>query len=126
MYFGFYITAFALKLILPSIIIFFNLKQYVIGKYPTVYTNEKNIKTREILGRDYQNDGYKLYIAVPLMYWTGVYRMINPRDFVKEIGIGFGLEILFTWTLFFLQGVNNSTLAATYSEKSLFASDSFQ
>ena len=39
------------------------------------------------------------------MYWTGVYRMLNAKDFSKEIGIGFGLEILFTWSLFFLEEI---------------------
>ena len=67
-----------------------------------------------------------LYTAVPITYLTGVYRLLGAKNFSKEIGIGFGLDIFFTLALFFLQGINNATLTASSVEKQLIAAGSFQ
>ena len=67
-----------------------------------------------------------LYTAVPITYLTGVYRLLGAKNFSKEIGIGFGLDIFFTLALFFLQGLNNATLTASSVEKQLIAAGSFQ
>jgi hypothetical protein len=42
-----------------------------------------------------------------LTYYTGVFRLLDAKNFTKEIGIGFGVDILFTLALLFLQGMNN-------------------
>lgn len=77
------------------------------------------------MGRAYRKAGFMLYTAVPITYLTGVYRLLGAKNFSKEIGIGFGLDIFFTLALFFLQGLNNATLTASSVEKQLIAAGSF-
>jgi hypothetical protein len=47
------------------------------------------------------------------MYWTGVYRFLNSKNFAKEKGIGFALEINFTVTPLILQILNNPSLTSS-------------
>jgi hypothetical protein len=42
-----------------------------------------------VLNRQYRNQGLMLYIAIPLTYLTGVYRMMGAKNFAKELGFGF-------------------------------------
>jgi hypothetical protein len=56
-------------------------------------------------------DGYKLYTAVPLMYLSGVYRLLCTNNFAKEKGLGYILEILFSVVLLLLQVFNNDGLS---------------
>ena len=60
------------------------------------------------------------------MYWTGVFRFLNTKNFAKEIGIGFGLDIFFVVALVLLQGVNNATLTASPLTNQLIAQGSFR
>ncbi len=53
--------------------------------------------------RTYLNKGYKLYIAVPLTYWTGVFRILDQQNFGREKAIGFIIDISFTIVLMILQ-----------------------
>lgn len=43
-----------------------------------------------------------LYIAIPITYFTGVYRMMGAKNFARELGFGFGQEILFTLIMLFI------------------------
>jgi hypothetical protein len=47
------------------------------------------------------------------MYPSGVYRLLCTKNFAKEKGLGFGLEILFSVVLFLLQMLNNAGLTAS-------------
>lgn len=47
------------------------------------------------------------------MYWTGVFRLLNTKNFVWEIGVGLGFDIFFVVALVLLQYVNNVTLTAS-------------
>lgn len=52
-----------------------------------------------------------------MAYYTGIYRVFNAQNFTKSIGIGFGIDILFTVSILFLQGLNNAVLNADTMEK---------
>lgn len=60
------------------------------------------------------------------MYWTGVFRFLNIKNFAMEIGIGFALDIFFVVALVFLQGVNNATLTASPLANRLIGEGSFR
>jgi hypothetical protein len=47
------------------------------------------------------------------MYPSGVYRLLCTKNFAKEKGLGFGLEILFSVALLLLQLLNNAGLTAS-------------
>ena len=64
-----------------------------------------------------------LYTALPLSYISGFYRLMCSRSFAKEIAIGFGLDVVLTLALFFVQMLNNSTLNSFTIEKDLASSD---
>ena len=76
--------------------------------------------------RAYMVDGFKLYSAVPLMYPSGVYRLLCAKNFAKEKGLGFGLEILFSVLLLIVQLLNNSGLKASSVEIYVTSSDPFR
>lgn len=42
---------------------------------------------------------------------------MGSKNFAKEIGVGFALDLVFTLTMFFLQALNNSTLNSLSLEK---------
>lgn len=71
--------------------------------------------------------GAMLYTALPITYLTGVYRMMGAKNFSRELGLGFGLDLFFTLSLLFLQGVNNATLAnlSLETESQALATTSF-
>ncbi len=50
----------------------------------------------------YKKQGLILYTAIPFLYYTGVYRIMGAKNFAREIGFGFLLEIIFTLVLLFL------------------------
>jgi hypothetical protein len=47
------------------------------------------------------------------MYPTGIYRLLCTKNFAREKGVGFGIEIFFTVALLSLQMGNNAHLAAS-------------
>lgn len=70
---------------------------------------------------DYKKAGVLIYMAIPMSYYTGVYRLLNAQHFTKEVGIGFGLDFTFTLALLFIQGLNNATLNSETIEKYMAA-----
>lgn len=60
-----------------------------------------------------------LHTAIPMAYYTGIYRIFNAQNFTKSIGIGFGIDIFFTLAVIFLQGLNNATLNIESMEKAM-------
>lgn len=49
---------------------------------------------------------------------------MGAKNFAREVGLGFLLEIIFTLVLLFLQGVNNATMSPSKSNIEI-ANDSF-
>ena len=47
------------------------------------------------------------------MYPSGVYRLLCTKNFEKEKGLGFGVEILLSVALLLLQMLNNDDLTAS-------------
>jgi hypothetical protein len=43
---------------------------------------------------------------------------LGIKNFAREVATGFGLDLIFLLSLFFLQGVNNSTLAPEHELQS--------
>jgi hypothetical protein len=125
MYFSLYTIIGGLKFLIPIVIILVNFKRFVIGKLPRAFTYDLEMNRREVLGRAYLKAGFMLYTAIPITYLTGVYRLLGAKNFSKEIGLGFGLDVFFSLALFFLQGLNNATLTNSSVEKQLIASGSF-
>ena len=39
--------------------------------------------------------------------YSGVFRFLSAKNFVKELVLGYAIELVFTLGLLFLQGVNN-------------------
>ena len=66
-----------------------------------------------------------LYVAVPLTFVSGCFRLLPVKNFAREVGIGFALDLFFLLPLFFLQGLNNATLQVNEIEK-MIAADQFQ
>jgi hypothetical protein len=85
----------------------------VIRKLPKANKNDIGTDIKEDVDREYWLEGYKLYSAVPLMYPTGIYRLLCTKNFAREKGVGFGIEIFFTVALLSLQMGNNAHLAAS-------------
>jgi hypothetical protein len=52
-----------------------------------------------------------LYTAIKISQYTGVYRILSTKVFLKEIGFGFAYDIFFTLGLLFLQALNNVSLS---------------
>jgi hypothetical protein len=52
-------------------------------------------------------------LAIPFGYITGVFRLMSAKPLVKYVAFGFALDIIFTITLLFLQGVNNAMLTSS-------------
>jgi len=48
---------------------------------------------------------------------------MDCKNFAKELGVGFSLDILFALLMLFLQALNNSNLNSTMIEKDLAAGD---
>lgn len=107
---SFYLTYLAVcvfKAVLVVALALFKLKRMVIGKKPTSYNNVYDNEMKNKLHNEFRNHGILLYISICFTYYTGVYRLIDAKNFAKEIGIGFGVDILFTLGLLFIQGMNN-------------------
>jgi len=69
--------------------------------------------------------GVLLYVAVPLTFITGVFRLLPVKNFGKDVATGFSLDLIFILPIFFLQALNNSTLQVEEVEK-LLATDQLQ
>lgn len=55
--------------------------------------------------------GYLLYTALPFHYMTGSYRLLNFKNFPREIGTGIALDFVFyALPMLFVQTNNNATL----------------
>lgn len=65
-------------------------------------------------------DGVLLYSALPLSYLTGCYRLLNFKNFHKEIGIGLVIDLLLNAVaMLIVQGLNNSYLNTNAAESGL-------
>jgi hypothetical protein len=60
------------------------------------------------------------------MYCTGVYRLLNTKNFIKEKGIGFGIELFFTIALLSLQLINNVKLTPSSIKNQLISQGSLR
>jgi hypothetical protein len=60
------------------------------------------------------------------MYPSGVFRLLCTKNFAKEKGLGFGLEILFSVLLLLVQLLNNAGLTASSVEIYVTTDDSFR
>ena len=55
--------------------------------------------------------GCVLYTAVPLTFFTGSYRLLNFRNFAKEVGMGLAIDfLLYILPMILIQGINNATV----------------
>ena len=64
--------------------------------------------------------GMLLYSALPLSYLTGCYRLLNFKNFYKEIGLGLVIDLLLnTVAMLIVQGLNNSYLNTNAAEDGL-------
>jgi hypothetical protein len=55
----------------------------------------------------FRNRGALLYTSISLSFYSGVYRFLSAKNFVRELVVGYGIELAFTLGLLFLQGLNN-------------------
>ena len=58
-----------------------------------------------------------MYAGVPLSYISGLYRLMSSTNFVREMSIGFCLDLIFTLSMFFIQALNNANLDQFIPEK---------
>jgi len=109
-YYFSYIGVCAFRLLVPIILCIVYMKKNVCGKKPVAFTFDIDQEKRQKLQKDYLCAGVLLYFAVPITFISGCFRLLPVRNFAREVGIGFILDLLFLLPLFFLQGLNNATL----------------
>jgi hypothetical protein len=51
-----------------------------------------------------------MYTGIPLLQFTGFYRLLAVKNFAKYVGVGLFVDLVSTLCLIFLQGLNNSTI----------------
>ena len=67
--------------------------------------------------------GCVLYTAVPLTFFTGSYRLLNFRNFAKEVGTGLAIDfLLYILPMIMIQGLNNATVGKQLSSSDVFFS----
>lgn len=72
--------------------------------------NEDGISAKQKQS-EHTRQGCLLYSTLPLMYFTGSYRLLNFKNFPSEIGTGLVLDFFcYTLPLLFIQVINNTTL----------------
>lgn len=50
-------------------------------------------------------------MSVPLTFFTGSYRLLNFREFAKEVGLGLAIDLfLYTLPMIMVQALNNATV----------------
>ena len=59
----------------------------------------------------FKNGGILLYFGMPMCLFTGTYRLTARKQFLKEVVLGFAIDIVYLLAMSYLQGVNNATLA---------------
>ncbi len=109
-YYFSYIGVCVVRLLVPLILSIVYMKQNVCGKKPAAFTFDIDQEKREKLQKDYLRAGIMLYCAVPLTFISGCFRLLPVKNFAREVGIGFALDLFFLLPLFFIQGLNNATL----------------
>jgi len=87
---------------------------------PKAYSNETDLEERKKKNIKFRNSGFLLYTSIALSYWAGAYRFLTAKVFVKEISVGFGLDVFFTIVFMILQIVNNVNLVETDGYKKYF------
>lgn len=124
-YYFCYIGVCAIRILVPLILCLVFMKQKVCGKKPVAFTFDIDQEKRTKLQKDYLQAGVMLYVAVPLTYVSGCFRLLPVKNFAREVGTGFALDFFFLLPLFFIQGLNNATLQVNEIEK-MIAADQFQ
>jgi hypothetical protein len=51
-----------------------------------------------------------MYTSIPLMQFTGFYRLLAVKNFARYVGVGLFVDLATILSLIFLQGLNNSTI----------------
>ncbi len=109
-YYFSYIGICVVRLLIPLILCLVFMKQNVCGKKPAAFTFDIDQEKRETLQKKYVQYGILLYVAVPLTFVSGCFRLLPVKNFAREVGTGFALDFFFLLPLFFIQGLNNATL----------------
>ena len=66
----------------------------------------------------FKRNGVLLYLAIPFSQITGSYRLMNYKNFHKEVAFGLSVDaVLNMLCMLLIQAVNNSALVASASEK---------
>lgn len=76
------------------------------------------------LQKNFVKAGILMYLAIPLTLISGAFRLLPVRNFSREVGTGFAIDLVYLLPLFFIQGLNNATLQANEIEK-MIASGQF-
>ena len=92
----------AFKIGIPILILLIRFKRDVISKLPRSYTYDIDPIQRDELKSKFVKEGALLYLAIPVCYYTGAFRLLSSTHFTKEVGLGFGIEIFFTLALIFI------------------------
>ena len=97
-----YLLACFLKVTIVVIIWLWTMFKKVLCKTDKSTSYDVDAEMRKRINKQYQYEGAMLYTALPIGYLTGVYRMMGAKNFSREIGIGFSLDIVFTLIMLFL------------------------
>ena len=77
----------------------------------------------ESLQKAHAKRGCLLYIAVPITFFTGSYRLLNFRNFAKEVGIGLSIDLfLYILPMIMVQALNNATVGQQFINSNTFTS----
>lgn len=101
-FFASYASIWALKFLVPCWLIFFHVFKKVCCAKVTGYSYNLDQEKRDAVNRQYKRNGLMLYIATPLTYYTGVFRIFGAKNFAIEVGLGFLFDFVFLLALLFL------------------------
>ena len=74
-----------------------------------VLDEESEGKNSDELHAEFKRNGLMLYLAVPFSQITGIYRMLNYKNFHKEVAFGLSVDaVLNMLCMLIVQAVNNS------------------
>lgn len=113
LYFALYVSCLGFRLILPLLLILRYQLAKVCGQKNELKEVElqPGVKVRDVKA-EYVYKGVLMYTFMPLMFFTGSYRLLDLKNFKCEVGLGLVLDFFFyILPLIFLQAVNNATLA---------------
>lgn len=118
LYFLLYNAILGFRIFFSLILMVCWISKRVFGENGKVETQlDPNSPEGKMVQMRHERMGCLLYMAVPLTYFTGSYRMLDFRNFAKEVGIGLGIDLfLYILPMILVQHVNDATVSMLFDD----------